>query len=272
MTDKSALFEKLRCPICGEAIDVTGPSAFCRGARRHCFDFAKSGYLNLTAGHGGKGDLKEATDARHRFLGKGYYALLADRLAEICAELSPKAILDAGCGEGYYTGRMSKVAPTFGVDLSKSGIDLAAKDAKREALPALYAVASLFTLPLPEVSFDLVTNLFAPCAEEEFCRVLAPNGYLLVVGVGKRHLMGLKEALYDDPRLNPGREDLPKNMRLVKKETLSKTIFVQKEDLNDLFAMTPYYFRTSWHDKEKLSALDRLETEIAFDLFLYRKE
>ena len=271
MIDQSALFERLRCPVCGETIEVTGPSAICRGARRHCFDFAKSGYLNLTAGHGGKGDLKEATDARHRFLGKGYYALLSDRLAEISAELSPKAILDAGCGEGYYTRRMSNVAPAFGVDLSKSGIDLAAKDAKRESLPALYAVASLFTLPVADASFDLVTNLFAPCAEEEFCRVLAPGGTLLVVGAGERHLIGLKKALYDEPRLNPGREDLPKKMRLVAKETISKTICVAKEDLYDLFAMTPYYFRTSQRDKEKLSALDSLETEIAFDLFLYRK-
>ena len=271
MTDKSSLFERLRCPVCGECVEVCGPSAICRGARRHCFDFAKSGYLNLTAGHGGKGDLKESTDARHRFLGKGYYALLANRVAELAAKLSPKTILDAGCGEGYYTNRLSCITPTFGADLSKSGIDLAAKDAKRKNLSALYAVASLFTLPVSDASFDLVTNLFAPCAEDEFCRVLAPGGYLLVVGAGEDHLMGLKKALYDEVRKNPGREDLPKKMRLVTKESLTGKIRVAKENIGDLFSMTPYYFRTSQQDKEKLSALDALETEIAFDLFLYKK-
>lgn len=272
MTDKSCLFERLRCPICGETIEVTRPSAICRGARRHCFDFSKSGYLNLTAGHGGKGDLKEATDARNRFLGKSYYRLLADRVVELAKELSPKMILDAGCGEGYYTGRLSRIAPTFGADLSKSGIDLAAKNAKREDLSALYAVASLFALPVADSSFDLVTNLFAPCAENEFCRVLTHSGHLLVVGAGKEHLMGLKTALYNEPRENPGREDLPTSMVLLKKETLTDTIRVAKEDIEDLFAMTPYYFRTSREDHEKLSGLEYLDTEISFDLFLYRKE
>lgn len=272
MTDKSCLFERLRCPVCGENIDVTRPSAICRGARRHCFDLSKSGYLNLTAGHGGKGDLKESTDARHAFLGKGYYRLLSDRVVELVSELSPKTILDAGCGEGYYTNRMASVCPTFGVDLSKSGIDLAAKDAKREDLSAFYAVASLFTLPIADASFDLVTNLFAPCAEEEFCRALVPGGHLLLVGAGETHLMGLKNALYDEPRTNTGREDLPKRMRLVKKESLQGRITVAKEDLMNLFSMTPYYFRTSQRDREKLMALDSLETEISFDLFLYRKE
>lgn len=271
MTDKKALYEALRCPNCGAEIERNGPSAICRGARRHCFDFSKSGYLNLTAGHGGKGDLKEATDARNRFLGKGYYRLLADRVAELAKELSPKMILDAGCGEGYYTGRLSQVAPTFGADLSKSGIDLAAKHAKREDLPALYAVASLFALPVADSSFDLVVNLFAPCAESEFCRALTQNGHLLVVGAGKEHLMGLKTVLYDTPRENPGREDLPTSMTLVKKETLTDRIRVAKEDIEDLFAMTPYYFRTSREDHEKLSGLEHLDTEIAFDLFLYRK-
>ena len=271
MTDHHCLYEALLCPICGESVEITGSSAICRGARRHCFDFSKSGYLNLTAGHGGKGDLKEATDARNRFLTKGYYALLSDRVAEFAKELAPKMILDAGCGEGYYTNRLSTIAQAFGVDLSKSGIDLAAKVAKRKDLPALYAVASLFTLPVADASFDLVVNLFAPCAEEEFCRVLAPGGHLLVVGAGENHLMGLKKALYDNPRINPGREDLPTTMELVQKETLTENIRVAKEDIEDLFAMTPYYFRTSREDHDKLFGLEHLDTEIAFDLFLYRK-
>jgi 23S rRNA (guanine745-N1)-methyltransferase len=53
-------------------------------------------------------------------------------------------------------------------------------------------VASIFALPVQNASLDAVTNLFAPCAEEEFLRVLKPNGHLLLVGAGERHLMGLK--------------------------------------------------------------------------------
>ena len=60
-------------------------------------------------------------------------------------------------------------------------------------------------------------------------------------------------------------------MQLIKKETLTGNIRVAKEDIEDLFAMTPYYFRTSKKDHDKLSGLEYLDTEIAFDLFLYRK-
>lgn len=253
-------------------MDKKEASAICRGLSAHCFDFAKSGYLNLTAGHGGMGDLKDATDARHRFLSKGYYSMLSDRIAELFSEAAPASILDAGCGEGSYTNRLAAVAPVIGADLSKSGILLAAKEAKRQNLPALYLVASLFTLPVADGSFSAVTNLFAPCAESEFCRILDENGLLLLVGAGKEHLMGLKRALYDNPRINPGREDLPAKMKLVTKETLIGNIRVAKEDIEDLFAMTPYYFRTSQRDHEKLLRLDSLDTEISFDLFLYRKK
>ena len=271
VTSSEFLFTKLRCPVCGQAMDTKEASAICRGLSAHCFDFAKSGYLNLTAGHGGMGDLKDATDARHRFLSKGYYSILSDRIVELLSEAEPSSILDAGCGEGSYTNKLAAVAPVIGIDLSKSGILLAAKEAKRQSLPALYLVASLFTLPVANESFSAVTNLFAPCAEAEFCRILEENGLLLVVGAGKEHLMGLKRTLYDDPRINPGREDLPNTMQLIKKETLTGNIRVAKEDIEDLFAMTPYYFRTSKKDHDKLSGLEYLDTEIAFDLFLYRK-
>ena len=168
VTSSEFLFTKLRCPVCGQAMDKKEASAICRGLSAHCFDFAKSGYLNLTAGHGGMGDLKDATDARHRFLSKGYYSILSDRIVELLSEAEPSSILDAGCGEGSYTNKLAAVAPVIGIDLSKSGILLAAKEAKRQSLPALYLVASLFTLPVANESFSAVTNLFAPVQKLSF--------------------------------------------------------------------------------------------------------
>jgi hypothetical protein len=35
--------------------------------------------------------------------------------------------------------------------------------------------------------------------------------------------------------------------------------------------MTPYYWRTSEADREKLDPLDELTTEVDFDIYLYRK-
>ena len=38
-----------------------------------------------------------------------------------------------------------------------------------------------------------------------------------------------------------------------------------------LFSMTPYYWRTSKEDREKLEKLDILTTSVDFDIFLFRK-
>ena len=41
--------------------------------------------------------------ARRAFLSAGHYAPLMATLAEVCAALPHDHIVDAGCGEGYYT-------------------------------------------------------------------------------------------------------------------------------------------------------------------------
>ena len=161
----------------------------------------------------------------------------------------------------------------MGIDLSRSVIDYAARRAKQTQNGTGFAVASLFELPVADGSLDVVLNLFAPCAEAEFSRVLRSQGHLILVGAGENHLMGLKQALYDDPYQNSGRADLPAHMTLVKKETLSYGIAVEGQDLiQALFSMTPYYWRTSPKDREKLTQYKTLETQVEFDIFVYRKD
>ena len=243
------------------------------GERRHSFDFARSGYLNLAVGAPPGGDSKEAIRARSAFLEAGYYRPLSDAVNEILQQYRVKSVLDAGCGEGYYTNRMPEECAKLGVDLSRHGVDHGAKIARMRGTDADFCVASVFTVPVADDSFDAVTSLFAPCAEEELCRVLAPGGILILVGAGERHLMGLKELLYEHPYLNEGRRDLPKGMSLLEKKRLyGKTVIEGREMLDALFSMTPYYWRTSERDREKLNAVDSLETEYDFDIFIFRKE
>lgn len=244
----------------------------CVGPRVHCYDRARSGYVNLTSPLDGEGDSKEAVRARTLFLNSGYYAPLSDEINAILQSRGVATVLDAGCGEGYYTNRFPKEMTAIGVDLSRSGIDTAAKYAKQNATNAFFCVGSLFTLPVLKESMDAVTNLFAPCAEAEFLRVLKPSGTLLLVGAGERHLLGLKEKLYENPYLNPGRADLPSHMQLLERRRLHYRIDVQgQEQINALFSMTPYYWRTSESDRAKIASIDRLETEVDFDIFLFEK-
>lgn len=275
MTVKSTHLAMLRCPVCAAAMqaDELGRACRCTGERTHSYDFARSGYLNLTRPSDGEGDLREAINARKLFLNAGYYEPLSNEINSILQTLNAKTVLDAGCGEGYYTNRMAKEdCVVLGVDLSRAGIDAAAKQAKQGSTNAAFAVGSIFSLPVGNATCDVVTNLFAPCCESEFSRVLKTNGHLILVGAGERHLMGLKQVLYDNPYLNPGRADLPTQMKEIDRRRLTYTVTVEgREAIEALFSMTPYYWRTSEADHAKLNAIQSLTTELDFDIFTYKK-
>ena len=250
-------------------------SAVCNGARRHCFDFSRDGYLSLPQSAGG-GDSKGAVDARRSFLDKGYYAPLALAVSDAVSKYVglDATVIDAGCGEGYYTSMIAaKVGGVIGFDLSKFACAAAAKRAKKEGWDnLLYSTASVFELPVRDSAADAVINIFAPCAENEYKRVLHSGGYLFVVGAGKEHLMGLKRAIYDDVYENGERADMPESMEHVDKIIARHEIEVKgEEDIFALFSMTPYYWRTSEQDKEKLKRLESLKTQIEFEINVYKK-
>lgn len=275
MTVKNIVLAMLRCPVCSASMQAgqEGRACQCTGVRTHSYDFARSGYLNLTRPGEGEGDLREAINARKLFLNAGYYEPLSNEINKILQTLNAKAVLDAGCGEGYYTNRMAKEdRAVLGVDLSRAGIDAAAKSARQNATNAAFAVGSIFSLPAKDAVCDAVTNLFAPCSESEFSRVLKDGGYLILVGAGERHLLGLKEVLYENPYLNPGRADLPTKMKEVDRRRLTYTVTVEgQEAIEALFSMTPYYWRTSESDRAKLKNLQTLTTEVDFDIFIFQK-
>lgn len=274
MTLKDTVLAMLRCPICAASMqtDDTGRVCKCTGVRTHCYDFARSGYLNLTRPADGEGDLRDAINARRLFLSAGYYKPLCDKISQILTTLGVESVLDAGCGEGYYTNRFAPTRTVLGIDLSRAGIDAAAKSAKQNATGAAFAVGSIFSLPVADGACDAVTNLFAPCCESEFWRVLKPDGHLILVGAGERHLMGLKQVLYENPYLNPGRADLPTKMREIDHERLTYTVTVAgREAIDALFSMTPYYWRTSEADRAKLDNIQSLQTELDFDIYTYQK-
>ena len=288
------LTDTLRCPVCGAPMGVSaeGRGLTCVASvternpkgKVHLFDGGAGGYVNLAPHHSGGGDSKEAVRARSSFLRSGYYAPAADAIAALVREITPEGglVLDAGCGEGYYSGRISEEGcSVLGVDLSKFATDTAAKTARRErmnrgqASSTLYAVGSVFELPVADGSFHTVVNIFAPCAPAEYARVLKPGGHLVVAGAGERHLFGLKELIYDDPYLNDPRRDLPAEgdgLRLLEIRNVTFEITVTDPDHREaLFSMTPYYWRTSREGHSRLAAAEALTTEVSFDLHVYEK-
>lgn len=268
----------LMCPCCG--LDMTlsddEKSLFCQGQKRHCFDFSAKGYVNLAGSRGITGDAKEAVRSRSDFLNKGYYAPIADTLVKILKKYKSEGfVVDAGCGEGYYTQKIFEAGYNIlGLDLSKFGVHATASRLKCNVNDNAFAcVSSIFEMPLKNGSTDALVSIFAPCAEKEIGRVLADDGIMIVVSAGKEHLMGLKKALYKSAYENDERADMPMGMTLIEQVSLKYSITLKSnDDILNLFSMTPYYWRTSVSDSDKLRGIDTLDTDIDIKFSVYKKE
>ena len=220
------------------------------------------------------GDDKEMVAARCAFLEQGYYLPLRNALAEeVKNHLGGKSplLVDAGCGEGWYDEGIAAVLPSaaiIGLDISKDALRWAAK---RNVFCHL-AVASCFSMPLAIDCADGVLNIFSPLAGEEYGRILKKGGYLFRVVPGEGHLWELKEAVYEKAIPNRPEPKEIEGLTLWKERKIRAEILLERsEDIDVLFKMTPYYYRTAPKDREKLLALDRLATRIEFDILIYKK-
>ena len=268
----------LLCPVCGGKL--VREEKLWRCENHHCFDVARSGYVNLlppSAAGKRHGDDKRMVAARTAFLSRGYYDHLIGAVAGACAELAGPdvCVLDAGCGEGTYTRAIYDVLAAKGGRPQLLGADISAEAVRRAArlVPeGTFFAASTAHLPLAAESLDLVVNIFSPLMADEFRRVLKPGGYLLRVVPMERHLFELKAAVYDHPYENPPAEPETEGFRLLRTQELRKTIALStNEDVQALFLMTPYYYKTGAEDQKKLAAVHALRVTTEFLLAVCQK-
>ena len=270
-----------RCPLCAAPLERREHSYACPGG--HSFDIAREGYTHLLPANKkhskNPGDDRAMVAARSAFLDQGYYAPLRDALAGLAVRLladSPSpALLDSGCGEGYYTAGLYHALSAAGHTPRAAGVDLSRSALKRAArrLPeGEFAVGSVYHLPLPDRAVQLLMNVFSPLAAEEFARVLAPGGFFLYVVPSARHLWEMKQVLYDRPYENPVKtEDYP---GFVHRETVPLRFSAQLDragDIMALFGMTPYAWKTPKKGVDRLRALDCLTTQVGFDIHVYQR-
>ena len=264
------------CPVCRNPLTKENHSLKCQ--KGHCFDISKYGYVNLLTkgGKKGHGDDKIMVNARRSFLSKGYYGHLKTALCrEVTKYIKPNtAILDSGCGEGYYTAGICdavsevKSINIYGIDVSKEALKIASKSCSN----ADFAAVSAYCLSFEDKSIDMLISIFAPLALEEFQRVLKNDGIFITVIPLENHLFSLKKAVYDTPYKNKPEPTELNGFELISSQIISKDITLQSnEDIKNLFMMTPYYYKTSARDQEKLNHIDKLEVETEFMLLTYKK-
>jgi 23S rRNA (guanine745-N1)-methyltransferase len=218
--------------------------------------------------------------ARAAFLATGAYHSLSDQLNEVCrSELAkrrgPGAVLDAGCGEGYYTRRLAAAlelpVPVAGVDVARPAIAAAAARHR----DGRYAVASVFGMPVPPASMDLLLSVFGPVASEEFARVLRTSAVVVAVHPGPCHLFALRELVYERPEPHQVKDPLRDAHELFSRTgtlTVGYPLTVPTADAaRQLLAMTPYRWHAPRDIDERLVAAGGLETEVDVVISTYQR-
>ncbi len=267
---------KFICPKCASALEINEQgTARCKNG--HSYDRSKEGYYNLLLAVGGAlhGDNKEMVEARRRFLGGDFYLPLAKLVSNLVCQYTADggSVIDIGCGEGYYTAKihsecLDKGISVCGFDISKEAVKRAAKTVKG----ADFAVASAYKMPICDGAFDTAVNMFSPLAEDETRRIVHTGGHFIMAIPAEMHLFGLKQTLYDEPYKNDVADSRLEGFKLLRTEHISYDITLDcKEDINALFMMTPYAYRTKKEDREKLLKLDKMTTKVDFIVFVYER-
>ena len=267
---------KYICPVCKSGLNKKDNVFICEN--NHCYDIAKQGYVNLLQSQRSSkkrhGDDKLMIQARRDFLDGGFYKPLLDDICtavERCAKSNTFSLLDCGCGECYYTSYIKEKFPNadiYGTDISKEALIFGAKRTKEIHL----AAASSSSLPVGDNSFDVVTSIFAPVFPDEFMRVLTDDGILIRAVPLEDHLFGLKRAIYDIPYKNKTEDHFLTGFKLIENKQIKYTLKLENTtDIMNLFKMTPYFYKTSRSDQEKIEKLETLETEIGFGVLVYIK-
>ncbi len=213
-------------------------------------------------------------EARRRLLEAGYGEGLLRALREEIAALGLRpgaAVLDVGCGEGYYLGSLAAEIDLegHGVDLSVPAVDLAAR--RYPGITWIVANADRF-LPYAPGSFDLVLALDSRLNPGEMRRVLAPGGRLVVAVPAPDDLVELRVAVLGEgvlrDRLERAAGLLASDFELEERRTVRQQARLDAAALRDALAATYRGARES--RQARVEALGEMEVTLAHDLARFR--
>ncbi len=286
------------CPLCQSPLTINNKVWHCDGSlnskhTKHSFDVARQGYINLLPVQFKKsknsGDSGQSVQARHDFLHNGFYQPLQALIVQVTNQFTADNShwLDIGCGEGYYSQAIyssEKVSQLTAVDISKSAVVTLSKSCKiqhnlwsQKENGIVPMVASASQLPLADNSVQAISSIFSPIFADEFARVLAPNGILMVVKPDIDHLASVRQGLFDTVRkyeVDKFSDQLQASgFSKIHQQKLSYKIELDSDNVANLLTMTPYSYRAK---KEKRQALlencqkNGLLTQVAFVVDIFR--
>ncbi len=208
-------------------------SAAC--AQGHSFDVAQSGYINLLQPQDRRsklpGDTRAAIAARRRLHDAGVTGRLLEGIAEMMDASSSDAVLDAGCGDGFYLGSVARQAGCsgHGVDISTAAVDAAAR--RYTGCEWIVANADRF-VPYADGSFSAVMSVTARMNTAEFRRVLRGGGRLLVAVAAPEDLIELRGEGRD--RVDRTVEMFAKDFAIVAQKRVTDSVDLDAAAVDDV--------------------------------------
>ncbi|ATO47253.1 hypothetical protein C5L30_000565 [Companilactobacillus farciminis] len=255
MNDKIQKFSNsqdfFQCPICGKTLKLVDNSLLC--SNNHCFDISKKGFVDFVLNNKvSKNYDRDSFENRHVILEHGMYDHIANKLVELIEKLHLDSILDVGCGEGYYSKKITQagIKDVLAFDISKDSIQLAAKGVNT---PVKWFVGDLAHLPIQDNTVRGIVDVFSPANYAEFNRIL-DDGYVLKVIPNQYHVQELRQvakdqlqqAEYSNKKVLDYFEE---HYELVDQIDATKTYPVTEEVRTAFINMTPLLFNV---DKSKI--------------------
>lgn len=275
-------YRRLSCPVrgCGEALAPLGRTLRC--PRAHAFDLSRRGTLHLLQPQDRRsrqpGDDPAIVAARERLARAGLDQALRAAVGARVAGLGlgqGAGVLDVGCGVGSVLAALREAgaapgAELYGVDLSAAAVAAAA----RREPGALWIVANADRrLPFLDGSLDLVLSIKAPKHPQEFARVLAPGGTLLLALPAVDDLLELRratagEGLARDPAQR-AREAFAERFELLETSTVRERPRLAPEVARDLLRAS--YRGARRGERERAGALCETTVTLGATLLLLRR-
>ena len=268
----------LACTVrdCGLFLQKRAGTYAC--ARRHTYDVARSGYVNLLQPNDRRslsaGDARDAVVARARLISRGIGAATIAEVARRAAAtlVEGHVIVDLGAGAGeLLSGITDRVAVTaVGIDLSTA----AAEHAARRYPHVTWVVANADRrLPLLDRSVDVVVSLHGRRNPAESARVLTPTGQLIVAVPAADDLIELREHLHGQATERDRGDALIEEHRaffeVVDRDVTREQHQIGPDALRDLLRGTYRGARTS--EAPKTLTLPTLDVTLASEIFVFRK-
>ena len=265
----------LLCPVagCRRALTRTRDGLAC--ARAHSFDVARRGYVNLLLPQDRRsrqpGDSPATVTARLRLAAAGYETPLTEAITSLLALGTGDPVLDVGCGDGHHLAAIVARfgAAGYGLDISVPAIEAAAR--LHPEFHWVVANADRF-LPYADASFQLVASITAQRNPEEFRRVLADEGTLLLVVPAPDDLIEVRELVLGEgvtrDRVDKAIETFAPLFVLDRHERIRHTAHLDPASVRDVMVGTYRAGRASRH--ARLATVTDLDVTLSRDVLLLR--